>query len=200
MKELPTSQPPRESPPHLNWRRYKVLPGIHGPYLLAAPPFGCVTHHPSNRTMPCFTRLPGCTLPCPFCRFCVRDTTYVALIDPKDRREPRKVVQGGKRTWKSLEGIEVGTVVTMGKGKGDRDTILFSPSNELAIAGHHRDLWRAQLPLDFRPFLFHLWQWRELSEHFDLEFFPSIRTEQIEKGTRSVSDDGPARAVLEKKD
>jgi hypothetical protein len=196
--ELPASQPPRSLPSALCWRRVKVMPGIHGPYLLAAPPFGCATHHPANRTMPCFTRLPGCTLPCPFCRFAVRQTTYVGLIDPANKKQPRFVIQGGKRTWESLDGIEPGTAVTMGRGKEDRATILFSPTNELAIQAHKRDLWRVQLPLDIRPYLFHLWQWRELSEHFGLEFFSSIRTEQIEKGTRLMSEDGPARAVLEK--
>lgn len=200
MPELPASQPPRELPPHLNFRRVKVPPGVHGPYILAAAPFGCRTHHPLNRTMPCFTRLPGCTLPCPFCKFVVRDSTYVALIDPKNKRFPRFVIQGGKRTFNSLEGIEPGAVVMMGRGKEDRATIIFSPTNELAIPEHKRLLWRAQIPMEFRPYLFHMWQWRELSEHFGLPFYTSIRTEQIEKGTRALSDDGPARCVLEKPD
>lgn len=200
MKELPASQPPRSTPPHLNWRRVKVLPGLHGPFILASAPFGVQTHHPSNRTLPCFTRLDGCTLPCPFCRFDLRQTTYVGLIDPTDKKEPRKVVQGGKRTWESLQGIAPGTVVMIARGKNDRDTVLVKETNQLSIPAHKLDLWKVQCPFDIRPFVFHLWQWRELSEHFELEFFPSIRTEQIEKGTRSMNDDGPARAVLEKKD
>jgi hypothetical protein len=198
MKELPGSQPPQSLPAELNWRRLKVPPGIHGPFILAAEAFGCQTHHPLKRTLPCFTKLPGCTLPCPFCGFPIRHTTYVALIDPKNKKHPRFVVQGGKRTWESLQGIEPGTVVSFGRGNADRDTLLFTPTNELSIQSHKLDLWRVQLPLDFRPYLFHLWQWRELSEHFGLAFYPSIRTLEIEKGIRPLNQDGPARATLQK--
>jgi hypothetical protein len=194
---VPESQPPQSLPANLHWRRKKVMPGIHGPFILAAKPFGCQTHHPSNRTLPCFTRLDGCTLECPFCKFPLRHTTYVALIDPSSKREPRIVVQGGRRTWASLQGIDPGDVVSFAKGKLERDTILFTTSNELSIQAAKRDLWRAQIPMEFRPYLFHLWQWRELSEHFGMQFFASIRTEQIEKGVRSMSDDGPARSVIE---
>lgn len=197
---LPESRPPESLPPEICWRRLKVTPGIHGPYLLAAPPFVCQTHHPSSRTLPCFTRLPGCTLPCPFCRHALRSTTYVGLIDPVNKKVPRFVVQGGKRTWESLAGIEPGAAVVIGRGKEDRATILFTTTNELSIPAHKRDLWRVQIPLEIRPYLFHLWQWRELSEHFGLVFHSSLRTEQIEKGTRNLSDDGPARAMLEKRE
>lgn len=200
MRELPSSRPPQPTAPELDWRRCKVTAGLHGPYILASEPFACATHHPSTRTLPCFTRLPNCTLPCPFCRFELRTTTYVGIIDPKDKKEPRKIVQGGKRTLKSLEGIAPGTVVMIGKGNNERDTLMFKETNQASIAHHVLDIWRVQCPFEIRPFLFHLWQWRELSEHFDLTFRPSIRTEQIEKGTRLLSEDGPARSVIEKKE
>lgn len=198
MKDLPESQPPKSLPPELSWRRLKVPPGIHGPFILAAQPFGCQTHHPNKRTLPCFTVMPGCTLECPFCSFPLRFTCYVPLIAPKDKKQPRIVVQGGKRTWESLQGIEPGSVVSFARGTEERATILFAASNELAVQAYKLDLWRAQLPLDFRPYLFHLWQWRELSEHFGLAFYPSIRTQEIQKGIKGVEYDGPARAVLKK--
>jgi len=194
MKPLPESQPPEDAPPELNWRRMKVSAGIKPAMILAGAPFCCKTHHPLKRTIPCFTRLPGCTLPCPFCEFPVRDTVWVPLINPAEKKLPRIVVQGGKRTYESLADKKPGDVVLLARGTGDRDTILFNAAPEASIQGWKLDKWREQIPFDFRPWLFHLWQWRELSENFGLKFRASIRTQEIEKRFRSIADDGPRKA------
>lgn len=189
---LPDSSPPQSLPPELNWRRVKVKPGLKNfPFILAGKPFGCDTHHPRHRTIPCFTKLPGCTLPCPYCKWQRRYTCWVPVIDPSNRKQPRMVVQGGRRTWLSVEGLEAGSVVAVSRGDKERDTPIFITAADDTFNRLTLLKWRAELPAEIRPWCFHLWQLRDLSTHFGVPFFPSIRTEEIERGLSTPEQDPP---------
>jgi hypothetical protein len=193
MEPLFSSQAPQELPPYLRWRTIKVRTGTHGPLVLAGPPQGLTTHHPAGRTVPCAARLPGCSIVCPWCRFTKRFTCYVPLFDPSQRKQDRIVVMGGKRTWESVAGMQPGSLVCMLRGSGERDTTLFRPWNEAVHpAVHHR--WVKQCPQDITRYLLHLWQWRELTESFKAEWFPSITTEEIEAGIRGIRPTAPRDA------
>lgn len=187
--QLPPSQPPQDLPSELQWRVIKVKPSMPVPYILAGEPFGGYTHHPRRCTLPCYASLKGCSLSCPWCKFERRFTCYVPLIDPKLAKQQRVVVMGGKRTFKSAEGIKPGTVVGLARGNADRDTPLFAPAAMDTFNLLHHKKWQDKLPMDIRPYLFHLWQIRELSDHFGLRFFPSIRTQELENFQRAIEED-----------
>jgi hypothetical protein len=182
--QLPDSLPPQPLPPELGWRRIKVGPTLGTSYILAGKPFGVSTHHPRHATWPCLRRLPGCTLPCPWCKFQLRYTSYVPLIDFHARKLHRVVVLGGKRTWESLEGVEPGRMVMLSRGDGETDTILFREVEDDPMYKLHLLKWRRVIPLEIRPYVFHLWQLRDVSRFYGINFHASNNTLEKEEALR----------------
>jgi hypothetical protein len=187
--QLPPSQPPEDLPDTLQWKRIKVQAGIKRAMVLAGEPFGVLTHHPQTRTLPCFTAISGGNLRCPFCTYAKRFTVWVPILDFDDKKNPRKVVQGGRKTWHTLATYKPGDVVRIARGDGERDTITFHRAEEHELDKARLTLWRAKLPFDIRPYLFHLWQLRVVNKHFGIPFTPSLRTLEIEAGIRTIEED-----------
>lgn len=187
--ELPSSQPPEALPETLLWKHIKVKAGVKRAMVLAGAPFGCLTHHPQTRTLPCYTAISNGTLRCPFCTYSKRFTVWVPILDFEDKKNPRKVVQGGRKTWSTLEAFKPGDVLRMARGEGERDTLTFHKAEEHEVDKARLVLWRTKLPMDVRPYLFHLWQLRVLNKHFDIAFTPSLRTLEIEAGIRTLEED-----------
>lgn len=119
----------------------------------------------------------------------MRFSCWVPVIDVQQPKQPRIVVQGGKRTFNSLQGCKPGDVVSLVRGTAERDTCLFSLLAPDSIDILHRKKWSAKIPFDIRPYLFHLWQLRDLSSAFGLQFFASIHTEEIEAKIRTLDED-----------
>ena len=186
------STPPFDLPEDLSWRRVKVGVGVSGPYILAGPVIGLYTHHPGERTIPCLARLPHCTLPCPYCRFQLRYTSYTPVIDPSVRRQQNIVIQGGKRTYQSIVGGSAGQTWQVARGSGETDTPLFRPADP-QLASWAAGKWHKGFPFDVSRYLLHLWQWRDLTEHMGHQFYPSLRTQELEQATQRLKDaiEGP---------
>lgn len=166
---------PVELPPTHRWTYEKIKPCISaGPYMIGAPPLGFDTHHPGKKTIPCYRRLRGCTLECPRCRFRSQYTAYVPLLNIVDPRKPRIVVSGGKKTWADVRGLTPGTLVRLNRGNFHLDTIRVVVSGE-KLEPKQETVWRARCIEDISPYLFHLWQQRELTEHFGQVYYPSRR-------------------------
>lgn len=181
MEPLIPSTPPVELPACLNWRTIKVKPGMTGPLILAGPVAGFYTHHPADRTLPCLKRMPRCSLPCPWCRFPTRFTSYTPVIDPNAKKRKKLVVQGGKRTYESVVNGTPGQTVGTARGDGETDTVFFRAWPEQlhpSVVNRFRD----DIPTDITMYLLHLWQWRDLTEHYGQQFYPSILTQEIEMG------------------
>lgn len=184
MQQLPPSQTPQATPDDLHWRKIVVEPTLGVSYILAGMPFGVHTHHPRHATWPCYRRLPNCTLPCPWCKFQLRFTSYVPLIDIHAKKLHRVVVMGGKRTWESLQGVQPGQMVMLTRGNGETDTVLFREIEDDPVYKLHLLKWRAKIPFEIRPYVFHLWQLRELSKFYGLTFYASNATYEKEEAIR----------------
>lgn len=193
MEPLFPSQAPQSLPEHLRWRTIRLKAGTLGPVMLAGPPVGVYTHHPSTRTVPCLRTLPGCSLQCPWCRFSKRFSVWVPVFDFNARKQTQLVVLGGKRTYESIAAAAPGTLVTVTRGEKDRDTPLFRPAPEQRLSTSAAKF-IGVCPVDITRYLLHLWQWRELTEHFGEQFYPSIATTEIETGLRKMDHDGPRAA------
>lgn len=169
------SSEPVELPECLKWRYRKVGECmLRGPFMLASTPKGFETHHPVKRTLPCFKFLKGCTLECPFCRWKRQYTTYVPLLDLAEPKHFRIVVSGGKKTFEDVRNLAVGTLVGYSRGKAQRDTLRIRPWPEQSDA-YDVKRWERKCIEDISPYLLHLWQIRELTEHFGQTYYPSLR-------------------------
>lgn len=191
-RPLQTTEP-FELPHELGWRYEKQTECfMRGPFVYAAPVLGFYCHHPVKRTFPCYKLLKGCTLDCPFCRWRRQYTSYVALYDPNDRKKPRKVISGGKRTYEDFSAVPVGTVVSLQRGPAKTDTIRMRVWPE-AIDERQLKKWREWCVEDITPYLFHLWQRRELTEHFGYTYYPSLNTLANDTTGGELSDDEAAK-------
>lgn len=166
---------PVELPENLKWRYTKVKPCMmRGPFMVAAPPLGFETHHPVRRTVPCYSFLKGCTLKCPLCRFRRQYTTYLPLFDLNEPRFYKIVVSGGKKTWSQVRDVKPGTLVALSRGNGEKDTIQVHAWPGAVDPNVLRSFQRKCID-DISPYLFHLWQQRELTMHFNQPYYPSLR-------------------------
>lgn len=166
---------PMELPESHDWHYEKIGPCVNrGPYMLGAPPLAFETHHPYRKTIPCYRFLKGCTLQCPRCRFQRQYTCYVPLLDVSNPRRCRIVVSGGKKTWSDVRELQPGTVVYLNRGKLTLDTIRVKATGD-KLEPVQEKVWRGRIQPDLSPYLFHLWQIRELTEHFGQTYYPSKR-------------------------
>jgi len=147
---------------------------LTGQFILGAPPLGLETNHAYTKTVPCYRFLKGCTLDCPRCKFKRQFTVYVPIIDIGLKKDFRIVITGGKKTWQSVQGAKVGDVIALNKGEEKKDTVLIRawPNQVDERTLRH---YRSKCIEDISLYLFHLWQCRELTEHFGLKYYPSLR-------------------------
>jgi hypothetical protein len=190
MEPLFDSQPPPDLPDYLRWRCIKVPAGTHGPYMVAGPGWSGSVHYSGKRTLPCLRKLKGCKMDCPLCKRTERFACYLPTWSLTATKQPRIVFQGAKRTFATWKAFKFGDVVSVVKGNAERDTVLFVPSR---ATGPTLDMekFRKKGEQDITRYLLHLWQWRDLSEHYGQPFYPSVRSLEIETGIRSVTDDPP---------
>lgn len=161
---------PLPTPESHRWVYQRVKPCIGaGPYMIGAPSWGCETHHSNGRSVPCYRELPGCSLTCPRCPQRCQWTQYVPLIDCTDAKLPRVVFTGGTKTRADTIALAVGTLVRITRGPNQTDTLRVSlwPTDKPAALS---PLARARCMSDITPYLLHLWQLRELTEHFGQRF------------------------------
>lgn len=140
-----------------------------GPYMIGAPSWGCETHHSNQRSVPCYRELPGCTLTCPRCPQRCQWTQYIALIDLTDHHMRRVVYTGGTKTRADVISLAVGTLVSVTRGPNQTDTIRIRvwPDDKPKLLA---PIAIAKCQDDLTPYLLHLWQQRELTEHFGQRF------------------------------
>lgn len=166
---------PLELPESHDWHYTPIAACVNrGPYLIGAPPLGFDTHHPFRKTLPCYRSLRGCTLTCPRCRFKLAYTCYVPLLDLSQCRKFRIVITGAKKTWGDVKDLPVGTVVYLNRGKLTLDTIRVRADGS-KLDPLQEKVWLKRCQDDISPYLFHLWQLRELTEHFGQTYYPSRR-------------------------
>lgn len=183
------SSEPVELPECLKWRYTKIAPTTaRGAYMLAGPPLAFECHHPVRRTFPCYKLLKGCTLECPWCRWKRQFSVYVPLFDINEPKNVKIVVCGGKKTHGDVKSMAVGSMVMLSRGTHVRDTLRIRPWPEV-IDPHTYRRWRAKCVDDISPYLFHLWQRRELTEHFGHTYFPSLQVVANESKATSLDDD-----------
>lgn len=169
---------PIELPETHDWHYEKIGPCVNrGPYMLGAPPLAFECHHPFKKTIPCYRFLKGCTLDCPRCRFRRQYTAYVPLLDVSNPRRFRIVVSGGKKTWGDVRALPLGSLVYLNRGKLILDTIRVKATDEKLDPLQQR-VWQGRCQPDISPYLFHLWQIRELTEHFGQSYYPSKRVSE----------------------
>lgn len=190
MEPLFSSAPPPDLPQHLRWRCVKVPKGINGPFLVAGPGWSGAAHYSAGRTLPCLKFLPGCRLSCPNCHKVRRFVCYLPLWSLKATKQSQVVIQGAKRTWQTFVSSKFGDMVNVIRGGNERDTPLIGEC-KLAEPTLDRSKFSRRGPQDLTRYLLHLWQWRELTESFGELFHASIRSLEIEDGTRSIVDDPP---------
>lgn len=170
MSVIPQPEP-ISTPGSHHWVYEKCRPCIGaGPFMLGAPSWGCETHHSNSRSVPCYRELPGCTLTCPRCPQRCQWTHYVPLIDCTDPKLRRIVYTGGTKTRTDVIHLPVGTLLAVNRGPNQTDTLRLCPwptTHPSALApiavGKCMD--------DITPYLLHLWQLRELTEHFGQRFY-----------------------------
>lgn len=162
---------PLPTPDTHHWTYRRAQAGIlMGPYLIGAPSWGCETHHIGDRSIPCYAELPNCKLPCPHCPKRCQWTQYVPLIDCTGAKPERIVITGGTKTRGDTLPLRPGAAVKLSRGPGQTDTVRVSvwPVGEpckvpLTAAG--------LCMVDITPYLLHLWQQRELTEHYGQRFY-----------------------------
>lgn len=178
---------PLPTPETHHWTYEKVRTCIGtGPFMIGAPSWGCETHHSNDRSVPCYRELHGCTLTCPRCPQRCQWTHYVPLIDCRDAKLPRIVHTGGTKTRADTINLSVGTLVRLTRGPHQTDTLrvsLWPTDLSTALA----PVARARCMDDITPYLLHLWQMRELTEHFGQRFYRA-------RGRR-VRDTPPGRSL-----
>lgn len=153
---------------HWTYERCTTCIG-RGPYMLGAPAWACECHHVGDRSIPCFRELPGCDLTCPTCPKRTQWTCYVPLIDCTEAKLRRIVHTGGTKTWADTRSLAVGTLVRLTRGPGQTDTLrvsLWPSDSPMSLA----PVALARCMPDITPYLLHLWQLRELTEHFGQRF------------------------------
>ncbi len=175
---LQTSEPV-ELPDSLRWRYVKFGQCVSvGPFIVGGPTLGFECHHPFKRTLPCYRFLKGCTLDCPRCRYRRQFTSYVPLIETGEPlRLARKVITGGKKVFNAMKQFAPGDLVSLSKGTHVKDTYIIRPwAGEVdprQLAAH-----RKFITEDISPYLFHLWQQRELTEFFKQTYYPSLKAQE----------------------
>jgi len=167
---------PQELPEDLKFHYSPIKAGIHGPFMLAAPPWAGECHHPLKKTMPCLALLKGCTLPCPWCRYKRQFQCYVPYFDLSISKRYKLVLTGGKKTWADVKGLNVGDIFRVTRGTLERDTVRLHGWPE-SVDPNMLRVMRARCISDISPYLFHLWQYRPLTEHFRQKYRPSLRTQ-----------------------
>lgn len=189
-----SSSDPTALPENLQWRYEPLKAGTHGPLMLAAPPLGFECHHPLKRTVPCLALLKGCTLPCPWCRYKRQWTTYVPFLDLSRSKLFKLVLTGGKKTFEDVKGLPVGCLIYAIRGANVKDTIRIRPYPEPI---HQAQLaqWSRRCIDDISPYLFHLWQYRELTEHFRQKYYPSLRVMSNASTHASAHEDEDGNAI-----
>ena len=170
-------QVPKELPDNLRWHIPKPAEYDDHELLIAGPPISLHTHFTGEKTVPCPKYIEGCSVPCPRCKSVLRFTVYVPCYTTLAPAGKKLVVMGAKRTLKSLTPIAVGTVVKYTKEKKDRGTITFFKHNPSASGTQLASL-RKHTPADISAYLFHIWQWRELTEWAGYEFIPSLKAQE----------------------
>lgn len=170
------SSDPQELPECLKWHYEPIKPGTHGPFMLGAPPWAGECHHPLKKTVPCLALLKGCTLPCPWCRYKRQFQCYVPYFDLQRAKRYKLVLTGGKKTWEGAKQFQVGDVFMAIRGTADRDTVLLRPwPHPLDV--NSLKVMRSRITEDISPYLFHLWQYRPLTEHFRQKYRASLITQ-----------------------
>lgn len=178
---------PLPTPDTHHWTYVRCTPCIGaGPFMLGAPAWACETHHVGDRSVPCFRELPGCGLTCPMCPRRCQWTTYVPLIDMRDAGLKRIVHTGGTKTWSDTRSLAVGTLVALARGPSQTDTLRVKPYSGSG-ATILEPVARAKCMSDITPYLLHLWQLRELTEHFGQRF--------IRARGRRAKDTPPGRTI-----
>lgn len=167
---------PIDMPEELRWHRVRVPACVNnGPFMLAGPAWGGECHHPLKRTIPCYKLLKGCTLDCPFCRWKRQYQSFIPLFNPREKKDHHICIIGGKKTWQDVQTLRVGDWVSINKGNHARDTIrlrLWTFDVDVLLT----KVWGSRVVTDITPYLLHLWQRRELTEHFGHKFHPSLNT------------------------
>ena len=185
---LPTAPPP-QLPPHLRWRRVKVPPGINAGYMKAGPGWFGTCHFNGQVTKPCCAVLTDGQVECPWCKWTKRFTCYLPVFATSHTKQDRLVVQGAKRSWETWQELKFGALVNVVRGKGSRDTVLFTPAARGAITCDLSKL-TCRGEQNIGGYLLHLWQWRPLTEFFKTDFIPSIATEEKARPSWVMKDGG----------
>lgn len=183
MSVIPQSDPIPLPETH-RWVYERCRPCLQaGPFMIGAPVWGCETHHVGNQSIPCYRELHGCSLTCPRCPQRSQWTAYIPLIECTGKHARRIVYTGGMKAYRATVGLKPGTLVCVTRGTGQTDTINVSVwPTDRHYAG---PVCAAELIMpDITPYLLHLWQQRELTEHFGQRFFRARGKRHAEGGPR----------------
>lgn len=176
-------------PPELCWRTVKVPAGMHGPFMVAGPGWYGTCHHTGKKgkTTPCVNVMTAGELKCENCKYEKRFVCYVPLFACNGGRQIELVVQGAKRTYETFCQFPFGTLVTVTKGKRERDTILFTGAAKSAPTGNLSAL-KARGVQDIDGYLLHLWQNKALCDYQEAPWYPSVRSAEAETPPWVLSD------------
>jgi hypothetical protein len=159
-------------PNHLKWRCDTVDPGESVTGILAGPMQVIATHWNGKQSKPCCRVITGGALncPCSFQPMSIRTYGYVPLLTEKMERV---VVVVSATVGYTIRDVKPGRVLRFTRPKKAKRPLVVNLVNETEV----NETWLKKVKpaciFDITEYLLHLWQIRELTEHFGFEYRPA---------------------------
>lgn len=159
-------------PDHLKWECLSIPQGEAVTGVLMGEVITVATHWINKRSFPCLTRISEGKLRCP-CELqpmSLRTIGYAPIIT-KNRERFVAVLSGVAAA--QVDAIRPGTVVTFFRPKKAKTRIQVSTEPDYSMGEDLVKRLRQAATHKVHEYLIHLWQCRDLSELFGLEFYQS---------------------------
>lgn len=164
-----------DRPESLNWRVERLAPEENLQGFVAGPPVRVYTHFLGGRTQPCRLWLTRGKMSCA-CeqgKMAVRVTGYLPLILPNGERV---VMVVSDKVAKKFATLANATPIQISRPRALNAPFKIRQLDYDALSGTMRVKVSSAGPHDIFTFLLHLWQNRELTVFFAMEFYPSEAT------------------------